>query len=172
MKKSAIKIAYLKGLVSNNFLDPTTKKIFEGILDTLGTLDESIDGLNDKVVDLNDYFESIDDALAIMEDEDDDDNFDFLYDDDDDDAEDDSPFFGDDFEEIDDDECEENLHVVHTHPAMNLVVNGRICTECKRLFLIDPIADPQSKFTCPFCGAKMHPDSLSIDEIPVVTPEE
>ena len=170
MKKTAVKIAYLKGLISNDSMDAATKKVFEGILDALEMLEEDVDGLNDKVIDLNDYVESVDDALTVLEgDEEEDDDFEFPFGTK---AQEDSPFDGEDFEEIDDTECEENLHVVHAHPAMNLVVNGRTCTACKRLFMIDPTADPESECVCPFCGTKMYPDALVIDEIPVVTPEE
>ena len=57
MKDTAKKIAYLKGLMES-MEDSPEAKILKGVLEVLGDLDDSMDALDDKLVDLNDYVES------------------------------------------------------------------------------------------------------------------
>ena len=161
MKETSKKIAYLKGLIENCSSDASQTKLFSGILGVLEQIDDGMDDMNDRVEDLNDFVESIDDALTAIEEDGD---FDFSAHPDDDDFDDeDVDFDGDD-------NFEEKLHVVHSHPESSLMINGRLCSECHRLFLVEPKWNPQFEYVCPYCGKKMLPDLIDPDDLPVVSP--
>ena len=110
-----------------------------------------------KLVDLNDYVESIDDDLTALED--DADAFSDSLDSDDD----------MDFDD-DDDAFEEKLHVVQHHPSSNLLLNGRLCSSCNRLFMISFNDAPDAEYVCPFCGTQMKPNSIDPENLPTVSP--
>ncbi len=160
MKDTAKKIAYLKGLMES-MEDSPEAKILKGVLEVLGDLDDGMDALDDKLVDLNDYVESIDDDLSAMEDGD--------FDGEDDDFDDED--YDDDFE-IDDDPRSDRVHVVHIAPGGEEMLDGRLCTGCKRLFLISVDDDPKAEYVCPFCGTRMHPEEITIGNTPRIAPAE
>ncbi len=163
MKESSKKIAYLKGLIENTLSDSSQAKLFSGILDVLERIDDGIDGLNDRIEDLNDFVESIDDAVTAIEEGDD---FDLRFSPEDEDG------FEDDVDFEDGGAFEEKLHVVHSHPESRLMINGRLCSECNRLFMVAPKWNPQFKYVCPYCGKQMTPNLIDPDDLPTVAPIE
>ena len=157
MKDTTKKIAYLKGLVDSIQPDSAEKSLMTSVLDVLDQISDDIDSLDDKLVDLNDYVESIDDDLTALED--DADAFSDSLDSDDD----------MDFDD-DDDAFEEKLHVVQHHPSSNLLLNGRLCSNCNRLFMISFNDAPDAEYVCPFCGTQMKPNSIDPENLPTVSP--
>ena len=183
MKDISKKVAYLKGLLEGMYeseeeneenedsRDSKVNELLEGILDALEQFDDTIDTLNDKVTDLNDFVESIDDTLTQMEAEDFDLNHysdpDLPYDDEDLDSDDFDP---EDYD--DDDPFEEKLHVARPNADTGILTCGRLCSKCGRLFLIPSKMPPKAEYKCPYCGSKMRPSLIDIDELPVIAPEE
>ena len=147
MKDTTKKIAYLRGLVDSIQPDSAEKSLMTSVLDVLDQISDDIDSLDDKLVDLNDYVESIDDAFSDSLDSDDDMDFD-----------------------DDDDAFEEKLHVVQHHPSSNLLLNGRLCSSCNRLFMISFNDAPDAEYVCPFCGTQMKPNSIDPENLPTVSP--
>ena len=147
MKDTTKKIAYLRGLVDSIQPDSAEKSLMTSVLDVLDQISDDIDSLDDKLVDLNDYVESIDDDFSDSLDSDDDMDFD-----------------------DDDDAFEEKLHVVQHHPSSNLLLNGRLCSSCNRLFMISFNDAPDAEYVCPFCGTQMKPNSIDPENLPTVSP--
>lgn len=163
MKDTAKKIAYLKGLI-DPMEDSLQAKALKGILEVLSALDDSMDSFEDKLADLNDYVESIDDDLSAMEDGE--------YDDEDFDDEDyDEDFDEEDFEIARRDRVDK-VHVVHITPDGDEMLNGRLCTNCKRLFMTSVDDDPKAEYICPFCATRMRPEDVTIKNAPAVSPVE
>ena len=69
--KSNESVAYLKGIFEGLSIDKTTPegKLFVALMDTVDTLAHEVAELQEKVKDLGEYIEEIDDDLAIVEDE-------------------------------------------------------------------------------------------------------
>ena len=95
------KVAYLKGLAEGLGLEPETKegKLISVIIDTLSTIADEIEELNENALDIGDELDAISNDLAEVEE--------FIYDNDFDDDDDDYDFdiFGDD-DDDDDDDCD------------------------------------------------------------------
>ena len=93
------KVAYLKGLAEGVGLDSDSKegKVISAIIDTLSTIADEIEELNENALDIGDELDAISNDLAEVEDfiydsdfdEDDDYDFDIFGDEDDDDDDDD-----------------------------------------------------------------------------------
>lgn len=150
------KIGYLKGLLEGAYAvdAETQRKLFSGILEALDQINDQSATMNDLIIDLNDYVESIDDDLSLLEDgepaERDEDREDaepqrerrlrLLRDDEDQDDDEDEAY--DDFE-------------------LGDYFEVGVCPECHQPFLmrVDLIdVEREVERICPYCGRKVLPE--------------
>ena len=159
MSKLTDRTSYLKGLADGMKLnmEKDTNQLLMEVLNVLQEMAEEMERMSDAHDELNEYVESIDDDLTALED--DADAFSDSLDSDDD----------MDFDD-DDDAFEEKLHVVQHHPSSNLLLNGRLCSSCNRLFMISFNDAPDAEYVCPFCGTQMKPNSIDPENLPTVSP--
>ena len=164
------KVGFLKGLMAGmndaRELDPESPKtrLFAGIVDLLGDLVERVEVIDEVLDDLNDYVESIDDDLSVLENGGErDDGFPFGGDDED-----------DDFDDFDD--AEDHLHLLAPElpdepdaELMEAPLSAGLCPECGRLFFV-PLNDPEdTKYLCPHCSAPVIPAPLTPENAPIAT---
>lgn len=110
------KISYVKGLADGMELsDSREKKLMMEIINVLMEMGEALDDLEDKVMENQEYLESIDEDLGELEEDyygDEDDDDEEYYDEDDEEYdEDDLVFDDDDFLEVECPECNETVYI-------------------------------------------------------------
>lgn len=181
MENLGKKVGYLKGLVEGMDMDTTTAngKLTVGILDLLSSVCDRIEHMDELLDDLNDYVESIDDGLTVLEnlqDEDsdiDDSDIDFPFDEDDD-------TLDDTFADIAD-----QLHLLPT--SINHKVSkgnddedededtslcGCLCPECNRMFFTSVYDPEDALYVCPHCEKQVTPAPLTPENAPIAHPVE
>ena len=151
------KVAYLEGLAEGMEIGATEHgKIFTAIIDTLHTVADEIEELNENALDIGEELDAISDDLAEVEEfllddeydiDDDDDDFDFDFDEDDD--------FGDDDEEFVCDLCGSK------DIEFTIDVN---CPECNTEIELTEEDISNESVTCPSCNKEIE---LEIDEVDV-----
>lgn len=158
------KVGYLKGLMEGMDLsgDPSREKVFNAMADLMTEFADRVESMEEMLDDLNDYVESIDDDLAMLEgdreggarfaDEDDDDDFlDYLS------------------------EGEDQLHLLggkaeeSNEDVQNLA--GAVCPECQKIFFVDADDPEDAVYTCPHCQKHIVPLPLTPDNVPIAKPE-
>lgn len=163
------KVGYINGLLEGmDFSDaPANGKLFQAMAELLDSMSQRVETLEEVLSDLNDYVESIDDDLSLLEGNPDDFN---VMDADDEDYDD----FEDDFED-DFDPGEDQLHLLHTRSAhgpsrLDTIPAGRICPECGKLFFVHLSDSPDTRYVCPHCNASVAPLPITPKNAPIALP--
>lgn len=127
------KIAYLKGLLDGQEIDKTSKegKVFFAICDALDEMVKYTEELEDRVAELEELCDILDEDLGDMEE--------LLLDDDDDDE---CP--GCNFEDLYDDDEDEQYETV--------------CPTCGKCILLDERTLEEGETVCPNCGEELEFD--------------
>ena len=158
------RIGYLKGLMEGMDFsnDPSREKLFNAIADLLGELCDRVESMEELMDDLNDYVESIDDDLALLEsgqnglrftegDEEDDDYLDDLA------------------------EGEDQLHLLNSKGGDEeedvQTLTGAICPECKKMFFVNADDPEDAVYACPHCAQRVTPEPLTPKNAPIAKPE-
>ena len=164
------KVAYLEGLAEGMGIDNSEHgKLFNAIIDTLGSIADEIEELNENALNIGEELDALSDDLAEVEEfllEDDydldDDDFDFDFDDDDYDD------YDDDYDDDDDFGCDlcGNNDIEFT-----IDVN---CPECNAELELDEDDIANESVTCPACGKviELEIDEVDIDDDDNYIPEE
>lgn len=161
MNNTGNKVSYLKGLLEGMTFeqDSASAKLIPGIVDLLGDLSDRLDVTVDLINDLNDYVESIDDDLTLLENSDADGDESFSFDDEDD----------EDFEDFED--GEDQLHLLRTEDGEE-TVQPVLCPSCGKPFVIH-FEDPDGAvYVCPHCGDSVHPIEFSLEKLPIAKPKD
>ena len=169
MENLGLKVGFLKGLMAGDRAfdrESTEGKLFEGIVELLGSLTERVEAADELLQDLNDYVESIDDDLTVIEGDRPDSEDDFFDDIDDD----------DDMEDFDDlfDEGEDRLHLLHTleKDGEDETLAARLCPKCSRVFFTSLKAPEGAAYVCPHCGERVTPLPITTGNAPTAQPAE
>ena len=129
-------------------------------MDLMSELGDRVMSIEEMLDDLNDYVESIDDDLALLEGGHEG-GAGFMDDGDDD--------FMDEM-----DEGEDQLHLLGGNAAPEeeaQTLSGAICPECEKMFFVDA-ADPEdAEYDCPHCGKRISPDPLTPENAPIAKPK-
>jgi len=143
------KVAYLKGLAEGMEINDETKegKLLLSILDAFEDFADSIEILDNKVEELHDYVEAIDEDLSDIEDE--------LFDEIDD--EDDEEYEDIDFIEVECPNCHEILYLDEDFMCRDDEDNEVICPSCREKIVIDENCCNDYEENC--CNHSNHHDS-------------
>ncbi|MEA5011639.1 MAG: hypothetical protein VB100_07980 [Angelakisella sp.] len=119
------KVAYLKGLAAGVKLSDSTDegKLFTTIIDVLEDMSLSITDLEDSFEELSGQVDEIDDDLGVIEED----------------------FYGDDDEDLDDEDFEDTLYEVE-------------CPSCGDKICLDEGMLEEGEIECPGCGEKLEFD--------------
>lgn len=141
------KIAYLKGLLDGQEVDKSTKegKAFYAVCDALEELLKYTQELEDRVTELEELCDILDEDLGEMED---------LL------VEDDGEYAPDELDELDDDFAEEQYETV--------------CPTCGKCILLDETTLEEGETVCPNCGEELEFDfdEREIAELAPADPDE
>jgi len=152
------KVAYLEGLAEGMEIGAAEHgKIFTAIIDTLHSIAEEIEELNENALDIGEELDAISDDLAEVEefllddeydyDDDDDDDFDFDFDDD------------DDYDDDDDDEEYICDRCGSKDVEFTIDIN---CPKCNKEIELTEDDIANESVTCPSCNNEIE---LEIDEV-------
>jgi len=148
------KVAYLEGLAEGMEISSTEHgKIFTAIIDTLHTVAEEIEELNENALDIGEELDAISDDLAEVEE--------FLLDDDYDLDDDDFDFDFDDDDDYDDDDDDDFTCDLCGSKDVEFTIDVN-CPECNAEIELDEEDIANESVTCPACNKVIE---LEIDEV-------